>query len=193
MAMEVILLVVAVFTGETFVKMEIRNYSDFASEKDGSCESYIGSAHFKKTLHIGKIKNAHVRAACISASRLAGFSEMVNQSATWQEVAMTSAKEPMLLVGTIRYTPGIENRKSVDSYLGRGLVIVTADGTHALYASEKVKEAELQKWDAKRVKMKAIFEDHTPAAGSIEQYPTDMAGKPIKRTGYRVLEIESQP
>ena len=65
MAMEIILLVVAVFTGETFVKMEIRNYSDFASAKDGSCESYIGSAHFKKTLHIGKIKNAHVRATCI--------------------------------------------------------------------------------------------------------------------------------
>lgn len=190
MAMEIILLVVAVFTGETFVKMEIRNYSDFASAKDGTCESYIGSAHFKKTLHIGKIKNAHVRATCIGASKLAGYDEMVKQSATWQEVAMSAPKEAALLIGTISYKPGTDNRKSVDAYLGMGLVIITIDGTFALYASDKIKEADLQKLNGKRVKMKAMLEDHTPAAGSIEQYPTDMQGKPMKRTGYRVLEME---
>ena len=192
MAMEIILLVVAVFTGETFVKMEIRNYSDFASAKDGSCESYIGSAHFKKTLHIGKIKNARVRATCIGASKLMGYSEMLNQSATWPEV-LASAKEPVALIGTISYKPGVDNRKSVDAYLGMGLVIITIDGTFALYASDKVKERDLQKLDGKRVKVKAVFEDHTPAPGSIEQYPTDMNGKPMKRTGYRVLEIDPIP
>lgn len=190
MAMEIILLVVAVFTGETFVKMEIRNYSDFASSKDGSCESYIRSAHFKKTLHIGKIKNARVRATCIGASKLMGYSEMLNQSATWQDVMTSAPKEPVQLIGTIRYTPDTETRKSVDAYLGKGLVIVTIDGTFALYASEKVKETEIQKLSGKRVKMKAVLEDHTPAAGSIEQYPVDMNGQPMKRTGYRVLEIE---
>lgn len=193
MAMEIILLVVAVFTGETFVKMEIRNYSDFASAKDGSCESYIGSAHFKKTLHIGKIKNAHVRATCIGASKLAGYSEMLNQSATWQEIAMGAPKEPVSLIGTIRYTPDTPTRKTVDAYLGLGLVIATVDGTFALYASDKIKEVDLQKFNGKRVKMKAVFEDHTPAAGSIEQYPTDMNGKPMKRTGYRVFELELFP
>jgi len=192
MAMEIILLVVAVFTGDTFVKIEIRNYSDFASAKDGSCESYIGSAHFKKTLHIGKIKNARVRATCIGASKLMGYSEMLNQSATWPEV-LASAKEPVALIGTISYKPGVDNRKSVDAYLGMGLVIITIDGTFALYASDKVKERDLQKLDGKRVKVKAVFEDHTPAAGSIEQYPTDMNGKPMKRTGYRVLEIDPIP
>lgn len=190
MAMEIILLVVAVFTGETFVKMEIRNYSDFASAKDGSCESYIGSAHFKKTLHIGKIKNAQVRATCIPASKLAGYNEMLKQSTSWQDAAMATPKEPVALIGTISYKPGTDNRKSVDAYLGLGLVIITIDGTFALYASDKVKEADLQKLDGKRVKVKAVFEDHTPAPGSIEQYPTDMQGKPMKRTGYRVLEIE---
>jgi|GEM_PF-4027378 len=192
MAMEIILLVVAVFTGDTFVKIEIRNYSDFASAKDGSCESYIGSAHFKKTLHIGKIKNARVRATCIGASKLMGYSEMLNQSATWPEV-LASAKEPVALIGTISYKPGVDNRKSVDAYLGMGLVIITIDGTFALYASDKVKERDLQKLDGKRVKVKAVFEDHTPAPGSIEQYPTDMNGKPMKRTGYRVLEIDPIP
>ncbi len=190
MAMEIILLVVAVFTGETFVKMEIRNYSDFASAKDGACEAYIGSAHFKKTLHIGKIKNAHVRATCIGATKLAGYGDMLKQSATWQEVAMTAPKEPVSLIGTIHYTPDTDTRKSVDAYLGKGLVIVTIDGTFAIYASEKIKAVDLQNLNGKRVKVKAVFEDHTPAPGSIEQYPTDMQGKPLKRTGYRVLEIE---
>lgn len=192
MMLENILLVIAIFSGDTFLKLEIRNYSGFASEKDGTCESYIGSPHFKKTLHIGKVKDARIRAACVASSKLAGYNDLMAQISTWREIG-APAPQAVSLIGSIRYTPGVENRKSADAYLGLGLVIVTPNGTHALYASDKVKEADLIKFDGKRVKMQAIFEDHTPLPGSIEQYPTDMEGKPLKRTGYRVMQLELLP
>ena len=192
MVMETILLVVAIFSCVTFLKFEIRNYSGFASEKDGACEAYIETPHFRKTLHVGKVKNAKIRARCIEASKLGGYNELMLQAYTWREVG-AAQPQPVSLIGTIRYTPGVDNRKSADAYLGKGLVIITPDGTHALYASDKVKEADLQKHDGKRVKIRSVFEDHTPAAGAVEQYPTDLEGKPLKRTGYRVFEIELIP
>lgn len=187
--MEIILLVITIFSGETFSSIEIRNYSETLSH-EGDCESYIGTARFRNSLQLKGIAKPKVRVACLGASQLPAMGEILNQSATWKEVKLPTQADAVLLTGKIRYSPIENRRKSVESYLGRDLVIVTADGEHALYPSESIKEKDLIKLDGKKVKLRAIFEDYTPAAGSQMQYPTDEKGMPLKRVGYRVIAIE---
>ncbi|MBS0619055.1 MAG: hypothetical protein JSR44_12755 [Spirochaetes bacterium] len=195
--MEILLLVIAVFSENTLVKIEIRNYSGYASSKDPACEAYIGSAHFYKTLHIGKIKNARVKAKCVSPSQLYGLGNMVTEIQGWNNVGESthtnSAKpfpaQTVTLSGVIVYRPIVDRRKSVDAYLGKSLTLETASGIHVLFASDAVSESDLQKLNGKKVELRAVFEDHTPAADSIEQYPTDSYGKPLRRSGYRVLGV----
>jgi len=195
--MEILLLVVAVFSDNALVKIEIRNYSGYASPKDPTCEAYIGSAHFYKTLHIGKIKNARVKAKCLSPSQLYGIQSIITETQGWNDVGDKAQKNPtkqlpaqtVTLSGVIVYRPIVDRRKSVDAYLGKSLTLETASGTHIIFASAAVSESELQELNGKKVELRAVFEDRTPAADSIEQFPIDSYGKPLRRTGYRVLEV----
>lgn len=188
--MDIIFLVVAIFSGDRFVSMEVRNYSEFAVETRMNCEDYIGSQKFRKSLQLKKIRQPHVRAQCLGASQVQGLESMVNQAKAWKDIALYQKEDTLILMGKIRYAPIENHRKSVESYLGRELVLVTSDGEHALYPSESVKEKDLIKLDGKKVRLRAIYEDHTPTAGSEEQYPTDGHGAPLKRIGYRVVAIE---
>lgn len=187
--MEIILLVITIFSGESFSSIEIRNYSETMSH-EGDCESYIGTTRFRNSLKLKGIAKPKVRVACLGASQLPALGEIIKQSAAWKEVRLQQKEDVVVLTGKIRYTPIENRRKSVESYLGRDLVLVTSDGEHALYPSETVKEKDLIKLDGKKVRLRAIFEDYTPAAGSQMQYPTDEKGRPLKRVGYRVIAIE---
>lgn len=190
MSIEIIYLVIAIFSGESLVSIKIHNYSEFSPAGEKSCESYVGSKEFRKSLGLKGIKAPRVRAACLGSSQLSGFEAMVGQATSWKEVALQEKADVVFLTGKIRYTPIEDRRKSVESYLGRDLMLVTSDGEHALYASESVTQAELIKRDGKKTKLRAVFEDLTPTAGSEMQYPTDGKGMPLKRVGYRVIAIE---
>lgn len=190
MTMEIIFLVVAIFSGDRFHSLEVRNFSEFAADQNMDCEKYIGSQKFRTALKLQKIKQPRVRAQCLAASQVQGLESLLNQATTWKEIALHSQQDAILITGKIRHNPTEEGRKSVDSYLGKGLVLVNSDGEFALYPSEKVRQKDLIRLDGKKVKLRAIFEDHTPKDGSIEQYPTDGQGAPMKRVGYRVIAIE---
>lgn len=184
--MEVVFLVIASFIGGRFESLEIRNYSEF-TQNESSCEEYIKSMDFKKTLRLKPKTQRIYRVACTTASQLAGFDSIAAQAATWKELTLS---QPVKLEGRILSDVDTGRRKSVQAYQGLDLTISTAQGRFALYASGTVSEKQLRALNGKTVKLRAVFEDHTPADNAIEQYPTDALGKPLKRTGYRVIAIE---
>lgn len=88
------------------------------------------------------------------------------------------------------YDESVSSRKSVDAYLGNDLTITTREGRFALYSSESVGVQKLRSLHGKTVKLRAVLEDTTPAKDSMGQYPAEMDGSPMKRTGYRIISIE---
>ncbi len=184
--MEIILLVIASFGPAGFQSIEIHNYAE-SFQGDQTCETFLRSAEFKKQLRQRARKGIRFRAQCMGASQLAGFEQIASQASAWTEIA---SAEPVLLQGKIVYDESVSSRKSVDAYLGNDLTITTREGRFALYSSESVGVQKLRSLHGKTVKLRAVLEDTTPAKDSMGQYPAEMDGSPMKRTGYRIISIE---
>lgn len=86
--MDIILLVVVIFSGEGFHSLEIRDYYNSGVQTDISCENYIGSARFRKSLKLTGIREPRVRAACLGTTQLPGFHDLVKGAKTWKTISL---------------------------------------------------------------------------------------------------------
>jgi hypothetical protein len=84
-------------------------------------------------------------------------------------------------------------RKSVDAYLGREFVVLSASHETLVFPSEKVTPEDLRTMDGKRVRVTGVREEAKPA-NPMEQAPLGPDGRPMTRPGgLRAHRIELLP